>query len=240
MIDSSLEFTLIGFSHRTAPVAVREQFVVQQSDLSAAHESLIAVSEIEEVFILSTCNRTEVLLATQKGFDPTQEATSRVFRNLDSDHLYSFRNIEAVIHLFRVSAGLDSMVLGESEVLAQVKRSHEIASSVDSVGETLEPLIRAAISAGKRVRTETALGQGTLSVARVGVDIAKRVFGTFEQRNATIVGAGETGMLVARHLKSLGIRHLTFVNRTFERAQEAAEEFDAIAWRLEDIGSAIP
>ncbi len=239
MIDPELEITLIGFSHRTAPVAVRERFAIQEIDLSASHESIASIPEIEEVFVLSTCNRTELLIAARKGFDPTREAVTRIFRNLDSDHLYVFRELEAVIHLFRVASGLDSMVLGESEVLSQVKKSYEIASATKSLGKTLDPLVQHAISVGKRVRTETGLGEGTLSVARVGVDIAKRVFGSFEERNATIVGAGETGVLVARHLTSLGISNLTFLNRTLENAQRVAAEFGAESRPLDELSAAL-
>lgn len=239
MIDPKLEITLIGFSHRTASVAVREQFAVKPIDLGAAHESLRALDKVHEAFVLSTCNRTEFLVTAEPDFDAAHEAAQHVFHNLGAEHLYAFRDIEAVIHLFRVASGLDSMILGEGEVLSQVKRSYEIASSANCLGDTLKPLIKHAIAVGKRVRTETTLGEGTLSVARVGVDVAKRAFGSFEERSATIVGAGETGILVARHLTELGIGKLTFVNRTQERGKAAAEQFGATALPLTELAAAI-
>ena len=162
-----------------------------------------------------------------------------MFRNLDQDHLYVFRDMEAVIHLFRVASGLDSMVLGESEILSQVRRSFDIAMRSSTLGGTLKPLVQHALAVGKRIRTETALGQGTLSVARVGVDVASRVFGSFTQRKATIIGAGETGVLVAKHLNELGIANLTFLNRTLANAERAAAEFGAKARPLDDLRDAI-
>ena len=236
-MNQEREIILVGFSHRTAPVAVRERFSVNTRDLGECVQSLSTDDKIEEAFVLSTCNRTEALVAVPRGQDVSQEITSRLYRNIDRDHLYTFRGIDAVIHLFRVAAGLDSMVLGESEILAQLRRSYDVAREQDSLGQLLEPLLRHALGVGKRVRTETSLGHGTLSVARVGVEIASTAFGSFDNCHATIVGAGETGVLVARHLRDLGIGGMTVLNRTLERASSVALEFGANAFSLDDLSA---
>lgn len=237
MSTPDLELHLVGFSHRTAPVAVRERFAVRGNDLAGCHASIATIEGVREAFVLSTCNRTEALVAAPRGADPTRELVSRLFRNIDPEHLYVHSGVDAVIHLFRVAAGLDSMVLGESEVLSQVKRSHDTARSSGVLGKTLGPLVHHAIALGKRVRKETAIGEGTLSVARVGVDVAARVFGSFERCRATVLGAGETGVLVARYLKEGGIRELTFLNRTEQRAHEVAQQFGARSAGLDDLAA---
>jgi glutamyl-tRNA reductase len=140
-----------------------------------------------------------------------------------------------LIHVFRVASGLDSVFVGESEVLAQMKRGMEAARVARTLGPTLQALLQQALHVGKRVRSETEVGQGTLSVARVAVDVAAHAFGNLDRCRAWIVGAGETGLLVARHLVDRGLRHPTFANRTLDRAREAASEFGGRAVALDAI-----
>jgi len=230
---------LIGLSHRTAPVAVRERYAVQADDREDCVTGLIGAEEVGEACVLSTCNRTEVLVFAEPGMDPTSAVKHRVFRNLESEHLYVHRGTHAIIHLFRVAGGLDSLVLGESEILAQVKTAFETGRGAGSVGSVLQPLLAQSLQVGKRVRSETTVGQGTLSVARVGVDIAKRVFGNFDSCRALVVGAGETGLLVAKHLSSQGIAAIDFANRTLSRAEEAAAEFGGSPFSIEELPTAI-
>jgi glutamyl-tRNA reductase len=238
-MDPKIELSLVGLSHRTAPVAVRERYIVGPADLQACLASLQQQPGVCESFVISTCNRTEVLVIGARGLDLAPQVRSQVFRNAEDGHLYVYRDVEAVIHLFRVASGLDSVVVGESEILGQIKRNFDVALAVRSVGPTLKPLVQQALQVGKRVRTETEVGRGTLSVARVGVDVAARVFGRFDSARALIVGAGETGVLVARHLAGLGIRELVFANRTRERAENVAAEFGARSHGLDELRGSI-
>jgi glutamyl-tRNA reductase len=232
-----LGLTLVGLSHRTAPLEVRERYVVNHADLPACLTAITGITGVKEAFVLSTCNRTEVLVVGEAGLELAPGLRAQIFRNLPDDQVYTWSGVQALIHVFRVAAGLDSMVLGESEVLGQMKRGVQVAQEAATLGPTLRPLLQQAIHVGKRVRAETEVGQGTLSVARVAVDVAAQAFGRFDRCRALILGAGETGILVARNLVDRGLKALTFANRTLERAQEAAAELGGRAFGLEDLRS---
>jgi len=234
-MDPKSTLTLVGLSHRTCPVAVRERYVVSQADLPACLAALLRIEGVSEAFVLSTCNRTEALIVAPSGVDVSAHVRAQLFRNLPDESLYRYQDVQALIHSFRVASGLDSLVVGESEVLAQIKRGSDAAQAAKSLGAVLRPLIQQALHVGKRVRSETDVGQGTLSVARVGIDVAARVFGTFHDERALVIGAGETGVLVARHLRERKIGGLAFANRTLERAQAAAAEFGASAHGLDEL-----
>lgn len=234
-MDPKSTITLVGLSHRTAPVTLRERYVVSQDDLAACLASLMEIEGIAEAFVLSTCNRTEVLVVGPRGVDVSARVRSQLFRNLPAEQVYTYEDVHALIHVFRVASGLDSVVVGETEVLAQIKRGIDAAQAAKTLGTVLRPLLQQALHVGKRVRSETDVGRGTLSVARVGVDVASRVFGTFEDESALVIGAGETGVLVARHLKERNIGRLVFANRTLERAQLVAAEFGATAHGLHEL-----
>jgi glutamyl-tRNA reductase len=230
---------LVGLSHRTAPVAVRERYVVATVDLPATLGALRGIDGVEEALVLSTCNRTEALVSTTRPEAVALAVRTRLFRNAATDEVYEWHGAQALFHLLRVAAGLDSLVVGESEVLGQLKRAADVAREHGALGALLESLVARALHAGKRVRAETDLGQGTLSVARVGVDVARRALGHFANKRALVVGAGETGVLVARHLKGLGVQSLCFANRTAQRASEAAAEFGAEACGLDELRARI-
>jgi glutamyl-tRNA reductase len=230
-----LQIVLVGLSHRTAPVAVRERFVVAQNDVRACVHGLLHGSDIREAAVLSTCNRTEVFVSGLRGTDLVTPVLQHVFRNLAPEHVYTYADVHAAIHLFRVASGLDSLVMGESEVLRQLKRAYDAAAEVKALGELLGPLLQQAIRVGKRVRAETAVGQGSLSVARTAVDVAGRVVGRFEGRCALVLGAGETGLAVGRSLVERGVRDLVVANRTPERAAAIAQELGAQAAGLEQL-----
>jgi glutamyl-tRNA reductase len=234
-MDSKVSLALIGLSHRTAPLGTRERYVVSQADLPEVLRALKQVEGIEEVCVISTCNRTEALVIGRKGVDLQANVRAQLFRNLPDEQVYAYDDIHALIHLFRVAAGLDSVVIGESEILGQMKRGTEAALACGTLGSVLKPLMQQALHVGKRVRSETEVGQGTLSVARVGVEMAERVFGRFGSVRALIAGAGETGVLVARHLKEKGVADLVFANRTLERAAQAAAEFGGRAFPLAEL-----
>jgi glutamyl-tRNA reductase len=218
------DLVLVGMSQRTAPVAVREQYAVSEEDARALLQQLSQGGLVEEGVVLSTCNRTEILASTTDGTQGAAALRGALFRNVEERHIYSFRGVEAIMHLFRVASGLDSLVLGETEILGQLKRSLEAGVT----GRQLTPLYEQAITVGKRVRRETSIGEGSLSVARVGLEVAARAIGRFEQRRAVVVGAGETGMLVARNLASASIGSLCLMNRTLARAAEAAQELGGV------------
>jgi glutamyl-tRNA reductase len=234
-----LKLVLVGLSHRTAPVRVREQYVVSQEDQTDCVRSLMQEPGIEEAAVVSTCNRTEVLVCGGKDVEMASCVMQRVFRNLPPEHAYVYEDVHAVIHTFRVASGLDSVVLGESEILGQVKRAYEVGLQEGTLGALLEPLLQQALQVGKRIRNETSVGLGSLSVARVAVDIAARVVGSFEKRRALVVGAGETGVLVGQHLRSRGLGTLVLANRTLSRAQEAAGELSAEAHGLDEVPALI-
>ncbi len=214
------DLVLVGMSQRTAPVAVRERYAVSEDDARALLQQLSQGGLVEEGVVLSTCNRTEILASTTDGTRGEAALRGALFRNAEGPHVYSFRGVEAIMHLFRVASGLDSLVLGETEILGQLKRSLVAGLT----GKKLTPLYEQAITVGKRVRRETSIGEGSLSVARVGLEVASRAVGRFEERRAVVVGAGETGLLVARNLTAAGIGHLRLMNRTPERSAEAALE----------------
>lgn len=238
-MDPKLSLTLVGLSHRTTSVDVRERYVVKQEDVAACVRTLLGAPGVREAFVLSTCNRTEVLVVGEAGRELASAVRSQVFRNAEDAGLYTYADIRALIHFFRVAAGLDSLVVGESEILGQIKRGMELAQAERALGPTLQALLQQALHVGKRVRSETQVGQGTLSVARVGVEVARRAFGHFEKCSALIVGAGETGQLVARHLRDQHIEKLAFANRTLERAEVAARELGGRAFPLAELGAAI-
>ena len=238
-MDAHLGLCLVGLSHRSAAVAVRERYAVQPEDAPACLQGLTDGTTIAEAFLLSTCNRTEALVVAAGADDPEPAVRLQLFRNLADEHLYVFRGVHAVIHLFRVASGLDSLVLGESEIQSQVKRALEVGRSAGTIGELLLPLVTQALTVGKRVRSETEVGLGTLSVAKVAVDVAQRAFGNLASNRALVIGTGETGLLVARHLKSVGVGALDFANRTLERAQDATGELGGRAYALDQLPEAL-
>ena len=229
------EFLLIGISWRTAPVDVRGRYAVPADKITERLEAISAIEGVHERFLLSTCNRTEVLVTVSPGKKLEDAVGGVLFAGASREHVYTFRGIHAVIHLFRTTAGLDSMVLGETEILGQVKLAVASAREHKGLGENLEPLLRRALSVGKRVRTETAIGEGTLSVARVGVSLAERVFGNFKKVNALILGAGDTARLVGKHLQAAETGSLTFANRTLDHAESAAAELGGLACDLANL-----
>ena len=206
-----------------APTALREALATAQS-----------VPGVRECFILSTCNRTEVLVAGNPNESVEEGLTQRFLSAAGQGERYVFRGMHALAHVFRVASGLDSQVLGESQILAQLKEALVAAEDTGCIGASLRPLVTQALSVGKRVRTETSVGQGTLSVAKVGVEVAAHVFADFRELRALIVGAGETGLLVAQHLRTHDVGELVFANRTPERAAEAARELGGLSCSLEE------
>jgi len=236
------EIVIVGLNHRSAPIEVRESVAFENSYVRAALGRLRDYPSVREGVILSTCNRVEVVASASDSESAFSDITKFLFeqkahRNsapLD-DHLYTYRGADAVRHLFRVAASLDSMVVGEPQILGQLKQYYETAQQAGTVGAVLHRLFHRSFSVAKRVRTETGIGSGAVSVSSVAVDLAKRIFDRFDDKTVMLIGAGKIGALMARHLVSQGVRSLMVTNRTFERAVLLAEKIQGSPIRFEDF-----
>ena len=234
-----MEIVLVGLNHRTAPVEVREQlsFTVEQARRAAGQ--LRERGILEETLVLSTCNRSEVYGVPPEASHECAAGLSSFlseFHSVQPDllnvSLYHHYDRHAVRHLFRVSAGLDSMLLGEAEILGQVREAYRVAHEDGATGPVLNRLFQGALEVGKRVRSETELGARPVSVASAGVKLAERIFGKLTERTALVLGAGKISEQVLAQLRDRGIAKLYVMNRSRERAQELAAQFggQAIAW----------
>jgi glutamyl-tRNA reductase len=244
----ALPVVVIGVSHKTAPVEVRERFASSSEVLGEILARLLAREEIDEAMFLSTCNRVEVIGLPKLGSDPEQaaQAASRAIREVLRDligaptveelgeYLYERSGEEAVRHVFRVAASLDSMVLGEPQILGQVKDAYDAAMSAGALRSHLSRCVSRAFTVAKRVRSETQLGAGTVSISSVAVDLATRIFGELANHTVLLVGAGEMAEQAA---KSLGqqAKAIRICNRSFERAASLASHFNATAAPLEQL-----
>ncbi len=225
---------LVGVNHTTAPIEVRERLAISTAQLADATRTLAHQPGIREAMILSTCNRVEFLIDREASTDTEGETENSlilprfvheyfaVAPSTLQPHLYEFREREAIRHLFRVASSLDSMVVGEPQILGQVKQSWNVAREVGAVKSTLDPLLQRAFSVAKRVRSETQIGSSSVSIASVAVDLARKIFGSLSGKTVLIVGAGKMSDLAARHLIQQGARTLLVSNRTEERAEKVA------------------
>jgi glutamyl-tRNA reductase len=227
---------LLGINHKTAPIELRERVAIPRERLAGAAMSLMDVAGVGEAMILSTCNRVEFLTAVEAEGADLEEFLYRHFAiepSLLLPHLYVYRDREAVRHLFRVAASLDSMVVGEPQILGQVKEAYTVAREAGTVAAQLEPLLQSAFAAAKKVRTETEIGSTTVSIASVAVDLAQKIFGSLGGKTVFLVGAGKMSEQAARHLIQHGARTILVSNRTEERAREMAGRFsDRVAPRV--------
>ena len=234
---------VVGLNHRTAPVSLLERLAIDEDDLSKALHQLLNYEHILEGAILSTCNRVEVYATATKFHGGAQDIRNflaefcHVAPEDFSDHVYTFHEEGALRHLFRVASGIDSMVIGESEILGQVKRSYAFADEEGTTGRALAAAMRHALKTGKRARTETAIGREAVSVSTAAIDLARRALpdGSLTGKSVAIVGAGKMGRLTARALRGAGADRVTVLNRTGEKAEALAEEFDAVARGLEAL-----
>jgi len=234
-----MRFQLIGVNHKTAPVEVRERLAIPESRLPEACKKLVEHPGIEEGMILSTCNRVEVLANTRNGVGADLRSFLENYFQLDgielNRHLYEYSEQEAVRHLFRVAASLDSLVVGEPQILGQVKEAYATARAVGAVRAQLDQLVTRAFAVAKRVRTETAVGSSSVSIASVAVDLAKKIFGSLAGKHVYLVGAGKMSELAARHLLAHGCASIFVANRTYERAVSLAYKFKGQAIHFEDL-----
>ena len=236
---------VVGLSHHSAPVEVRETIALAPEAYPDALAKLAAEREVRECVVLSTCNRSE-LYAVTESYHGGRETLERALFGMEGaagrvkdEHLFRLEGAAAVRHLFRVASSLDALVVGEPQVLGQVKDAFRAASEGDTIGPVLDRLFRQAFEVGKRVRSETEIGAYAVSVSYAAVELAKKIFGPLDGRAALIVGAGETGELTLKHLKAAGCGELLVANRTEAAAVTLAEALGGRALGLDGIPGAL-
>ena len=226
-----MQLALVGLSHKTAPVEIRERLAFSNDALRSALTSLVDRRRVNEAMILSTCNRVEVV--AESPDDRLIRDFICEFHQISHDsvstHLYSYRNVEAIRHVFRVTASLDSMVIGEPQILGQVKEAFRIAMDAGTVGMHLSALMNRAFAVAKKVRSETGISQSAVSVSYAAVELARKIFGDLSGKTVMIIGASKMGELAAKHLRRAGASSVLVTNRTFERAVELAKVFEGAA-----------
>jgi glutamyl-tRNA reductase len=241
-----MNVAVVGLSHKTAPVEVREKLSIPEPQCEQAIAQLCNCPNIAEVAVLSTCNRLEIYLVTHE----TEHGIREVGQFL-SDHsklpvsqlrpyLFTLLHEDAVMHLMRVSAGLDSLVLGEGQILAQVKHCHKLGQQHNGIGRVLNQLFKQGLAAGKRVRTETSIGTGAVSISSAAVELAQLKAQNLAAARVAIVGAGKMSRLLVQHLLSKGAVNITILNRSLERAQELANQFPDAKLNLQRLTELMP
>ena len=241
-----MQLLLVGISHKTAPVELRERLDFHTRGLDVALRDLTPRLANSESVVLSTCNRAELYAASDQIDQARAELVKFIadYHGVEqralTAHLYELSDVDAVRHLFRVAAGLDSLVVGEPQILGQVKEAYTAAADVRAVGPVLNRLFHSSFGVGKRVRTETALGSGAVSVSFAAMSLARKIFGDLKDRSVVVVGAGEMGKLTAMHMKAQGVTHVTIVSRTMAHAARTAEAIGgALAAPWDDLDAAL-
>ncbi len=235
------ELLALGVSHKTAPLDLRERLSLTEGRAVGALHELTAAAGIHEAAAISTCNRTELYLIVSDPVEAESTALGVLTRQAEIrptellGHLYSLRSTEAARHLLRVTAGLDSMIVGEAEIQGQVKRAYELSMVEGATGPILNRLFRGALSAGGRAREETGISEKGVSIPSVAVELARRALGDLSERRVLVIGAGETAELVARALVARGVRTVFVANRHYDRAIGLAQRFGGGAVRFEEL-----
>ncbi len=227
-----MNFFVLGVNHKTAPVEVRERFAISESRLPEALGKLTSMDGIEEGMIVSTCNRVEIFARSQDGHCDLQKFVREYFGFNTGEYepyIFEHNSLEAVKHVFRVASSLDSMVVGESQILGQVKEAYATARALGAVNSQLDQLLTRAFAVAKKVRNETTIATSSVSIASVAVELAEKIFGSLAGKSVYLVGAGKMCELAARHLIAHGAKKIYVGNRTFDRAVALAEKFDGEA-----------
>jgi len=238
-----MRLQILGLNHNTAPVEIREQVVFAGDEVGRAVERLTEIDGVEEAVLLSTCNRTEFYVITSDGGRDRLESWLRDERHLDpgfGKSLFTLDADEAIRHIFRVACGLDSMVLGEPQILGQLKDAYREAQRSGTVGKQLSRLFQHTFSVAKKVRTDTKIGANPVSVASAAVSLAQQFFAGFGQHTALLVGAGVTVELLAKHLTGKGLGRLFVANRDVEKARRLASKFGGYALPLSELEGTLP
>ncbi|HKX32897.1 MAG TPA: glutamyl-tRNA reductase [Blastocatellia bacterium] len=244
-----MNIVLVGASHKTAPVEVRERLAFPQTDIHDALHQLVDRELISEGLILSTCNRVEVIAATPKQTE-AETAISHLYDFLHryhrceaaliDKHCYHHSDADAIKHVFRVASSLDSMVLGEPQITGQIKEAFQRAQEANSVGHLLTRLMNRAFATAKRVRNETGIGSSAVSISFVAVELARKVFENLPGTTVMLLGAGEMAELAARHLLNYGASQILIANRTYENAERLARELKGQPVHFDEIGNRLP
>lgn len=237
----------LGVNHKTASVDLREQVAFSPEQLHQALPALRAQMGVREAVIVSTCNRTEIYCHADDATGPSSDLLlgwlagyHGVSATQLQEHSYCHTDAEAIDHLMRVASGLDSLILGEPQILGQVKQAFQFAKNQSSVGGILERLFQQTFHIAKRVRSETAVGENAVSVAFAAVNLARQIFAELEQASVLLVGAGDTAELVAQHLTEIGVKRLAVANRTLMRAETVATKFGGHAHTLGELPELLP
>jgi len=240
-----MDILLLGLNYKTAPVEIREKFTFSDDSTARALHLLSQTKSIAECIILGTCNRTEIYVVSDQlhaGRLETRNFLANWFgvdKSDFQDHLYIKENEAAIDHLFRVACGLDSMVMGETQILGQVRDAFLLAQQHETTGTVFNQLFKQAITFAKRAHTETAIGQNAVSVSYAAVELGKKIFGSFAGKEVLIIGAGKMSELTAKHLHANGSRRVRVANRTLERANLLAEKFQGDACTMEQLPQAL-
>ena len=225
----TMNFCLVGLSHKTAPVEVRERLAIGDDQLRSALRAVTGLPDISEAFILSTCNRVEIFARAQSdegNVGPLLAQFLAKFHGRDfsevEPYLYNHRQRDAIRHMFRVAGSLDSMIVGESQILGQVKTAYALARAAGTLGGALDEVLSRSLAVAKRIRTETGIASSAVSVSYAAVELARKIFGSLEQKHILVIGAGKMSELAAKHLMNSGASGILVTNRTSERAEELA------------------
>ncbi len=235
------EIVLIGLNHKTAPVEVRECLTFSGDDTASALDTLKQTTDINEVMLFSTCNRIELLMTTEERHHAVQIAKQFLadYKNVPQQDfetsLYVHAGDDAVRHIFRVACSLDSMMVGEPQILGQIKSAYRLAAGKKSTGVILNRLLHKAFFVAKRVRSETGIGDHAVSISYAAIELGRKIFGSMEQKQVLLLGAGEMAELAVEHLMQQHVRDIFVANRTFERGVELAQRFKGHAIRFEEI-----
>lgn len=234
-----MELVCLGLNHKTAPIEVRERFAVGTPKLGEASSELLRETGASEGLVVSTCNRTEFYLAGDSAQGLMKSLESHLAAKIDQiddgkDHFYRMKREEAARHLCRVASGLDSMMLGETEIFGQIKQAYKAALEAGCTSSALNKLFQTAFRIGKKVRTETSIQVGSTSVGSVAVDLAEKIFGHLKNSRVIVIGAGETSRQTAQALVSRGASTVFVTNRSFERAETLAQEMNGHAVKFDE------
>ena len=230
-VPSAMNFVLIGVNHKSAPLQVRERLAIPAARLQEATLSLLSVPCVREGMILSTCNRVEFLTYQEPAQADLLEFIQNYFaigKEALHPYMYEYRASEVVRHVFRVASSLDSLVVGEPQILGQVKESYSLARSIGGINTNLDPLMQRAFTVARKVRNQTSIGISSVSIASVGVDLARKIFGSLQGKTVLLMGAGKMGELAARSMMQHGASTIYICNRTYERAVELAGKFPGV------------
>ncbi len=240
-----MDLILVGISHRTAPIEIRERVALSDIEVQEVLSHIRMDKTLAEGLVLSTCNRTELYgLSVDNGAAELYirkliDAKNRIDLPHHPGYAYTLTAAESARHLFRVAAGLDSMILGEAQILGQVKQAYKLALDHGTSGIILNRLLHAAMTVGKRVRTETKLGVGAVSVAGAAAELAAKIFRDLSSRSVLLIGVGEMGKLTARHMMERGVSQITIANRTYSNAEELARDMGGKPWPLDRMDEAM-